>query len=336
MDLSTNYMGLRLPTPLVASASPLNDDLGNLRALEDAGAGAVVLPSLFAEQIAVENARDERLRGAGAASSPEARNYLPASAHEHLDAHQYLDFVRRARDALAIPVIASLNGASNTSWIDYAQRLQEAGASALELNIYFIPSDLAQSGRDVEQRYLDIVRSVRAQLTIPLAVKLGPYFSSPGHMALQLADAGADALVLFNRFYQPDIDTVRLKIRTTLELSRANEMRLPLLWIAILHGKLRSALAATTGVHSADDVVQYLLAGADVVMTTSALLQHGTGHMRTLVDGLAAWLEARDMDSPDRMRGLLSQGNAINPDDYQRANYIKILQGYEGAYTHEQ
>lgn len=329
MNLNTEYMGLQLRSPLVASASPLTSELPKLLALQDAGAGAVVLPSLFAEQIEAETHRNEALSNAGASSSPEARSYLLTPDTSQVQSYQYLDLVRQASSQLDIPVIASLNGVTEASWIDYARQIEDAGASALELNIYIIASDLTLSGRDIEQRYLNIVHAVRQQVRIPIAVKLGPYFSAPGHFAGELAAAGANGLVLFNRFYQPDIDTARLKIRNNLELSRSSEMRLPLLWMAILHGRINASLAATTGVHTTDDVVQYLLAGADVVMTTSALLDHGVGHMRTLVDGLSAWLESREMEGLHRMRGMLSQQNIPHPEEYQRANYIKILQGYE-------
>lgn len=329
MDLSTNYMGLTLRNPLVASASPLNADLGSIRAIEDAGAAAVVLPSIFAEQIEAEAHRYDTLTSAGALSSPEASSYFPASDDYNVGSDHYLELVRSARDAVSIPIIASLNAAHEASWIEYATLLQGAGASALELNIYFVPADITITGRDVEQRYVEIVRAVKNRITIPVAVKVSPYFSAPGHMAVELVAAGADALVLFNRFYQPDIDVVRMKISNDLELSRPHEMRLPLLWIAVLHGRVRASLAATTGVHTADDVVKYLLAGADVVMTTSALLEHGVGHMRSLVDGLSEWLEHRNVETVSRIRGLLSQGKIKNPEAYERANYIKILQGYD-------
>jgi dihydroorotate dehydrogenase (fumarate) len=335
MDLNTQYMGLQLRSPLVASASPLTGSMPELLALQDAGAGAVVLPSLFAEQIEAETRRHDALSIAGAASSPEARNYLAAPDDRQMPAYQYLDLVRYASTELDIPVIASLNGATEAGWIDYARRIEDAGASALELNIYFIASDLSLSGRDIEQRYLNIVRAVRQRVDIPIAVKLSPYFSAPGHFAGELAAAGADALVLFNRFYQPDIDTARLKVRNNLELSRPSEMRLPLLWTAILHGRIDASLAASTGVHTSDDVVQCLLAGADVVMTTSALLEHGIGHMRTLVDGLAAWLGSRGMDGLGSMRGLLSQRKIARPEEYQRANYMKILHEYRAEPSHQ-
>lgn len=329
MNLTTDYMGLQLRSPLIASASPLTAELPKLLALQDAGAGAVVLPSLFAEQIEADSRRLETQSGAGADSSPEARSYLPAPAGYQLQAYQYVDLVRCASRQLEIPVIASLNGATEQHWTDYATELEDAGAAALELNIYLLATDLSQSGRDIEQRYLHIVNAVRQRVRIPIAVKLGPYFSSPGHFAIELAAAGANGLVLFNRFYQPDIDTVRLKIRNNLELSRSSEMRQALLWIAVLHGNIDASLAATTGVHTADNVVQYLLAGADVVMATSALLEHGVGHMRTLVEGLKAWLDARGMTDLAGVRGLLAQRNIARPEEYQRANYIKILQGYE-------
>lgn len=329
MDLSTNYMGLKLRNPLIASASPLNADLGNIRALEDAGAAAVVLPSIFAEQIEAEAHRHDTLTSVGALSSPEASSYFPPSDDYHVDSDRYLELVRAAHDAVSIPVIASLNAAHEESWTTYATLLEVAGASALELNIYFVPADITVSGREVEQRYVEIVRAVKNRVTIPVAVKVSPYFSSPGHMAMELVAAGADALVLFNRFYQPDIDVVRMKISNGLELSRSAEMRLPLLWIAVLHGRVRASLAATTGVQTADDVVKYLLAGADAVMTTSALLEHGIGHMRKLVEGLSEWLEQRNVETVSRIRGVLSQGRIKNPEAYERANYIKILQGYD-------
>jgi len=328
MSLVTNYMGLSLHNPLVASASPLNDDLYNLRALEDAGAAAVVLPSMFAEQIAAEDHRHDRLSSVGADSSPETSSYFPAEQFNGRAAERYLELIRCARAAVAIPVIASLNAASLDDWVDYATQVQQAGASALELNIYFVATDLAMNSSEVEKRYLDIVRTIKQRVSIPLAVKLSPYFSSLGAMAVELGTAGADALVLFNRFYQPDINVARLKIINDLDLSLPAEMRLPLLWLGVLYGRVTPSLAASTGVRTVDDVVKYLLAGADVVMTTSALLQHGIGHMRQLVDGLDDWLERREMQSLTPIRGLLRQRNISDPAAYERANYIKILGSY--------
>ncbi|MEJ0097209.1 MAG: dihydroorotate dehydrogenase-like protein [Bauldia sp.] len=328
MDLTTRYMGLVLKNPLVASASPLNNEVANLRRLEDAGAAAVVLPSLFEEQIEAEAARRDRLTEAPAESFAEAVTYFPEQADYRVGPHAYLDLVRRARDAVDIPVIASLNGTTDEGWISYARLLEEAGASALELNVYFIPADLSLTGAAVEERYLDIVRAVRAMVAIPIAVKLSPYFSSVGNMALALEKAGADALVLFNRFYQPDIDLARLSVLPDLNLSSPSEIRLPLLWLAILSGRVKASLAATTGVTTADEVAKYLLVGADAVMTTSALLRHGVGHMAALLAGLQAWLEAREFTSLDAVRGIMDQRSLDDPQAFERANYIRILQGY--------
>jgi len=331
MDLSTDYMGLRLPSPLVASASPLNSDLDNLRTLEANGAGAVVLPSVFEEQIQREQELLDALIDRGAESFGEALSYFPSGASYAYDTANHLALVERAARALAIPVIASLNGTTDSGWVDYARDIEAAGARALELNVFFVPSDPRLSGAEVERRYLEIVTAVTESVTIPVAVKVGPYFSSPGHMAGRLAAAGASGLVLFNRFYQPDIDPATLDLAPSLELSHRDEMRLPLLWIGVLAGQVEASLAATTGVDRPEDVVKYLLAGADVVMTTSALLRHGLGHMRVLVDGLAEWLAARGAASPDAIRGRLSHRNVREPEAYERANYIRVLQSFQEA-----
>jgi dihydroorotate dehydrogenase (fumarate) len=332
MDLRTTYMGLALRSPLIASASPLNRELGTLRALEDHGAGAIVLPSIFEEEILAERREIERRTDELPASGfAEAQTYFPTPAGHGVGPERYLELVRRAKDAVEIPVIASLNCMTHAGWVDYARGLEEAGADALELNIYFIPADLTMSGRDVEQRYLDILAAVRAAVKIPIAMKLSPYFTATGAVARALAAGGADALVLFNRFYQPDIDTVTLRLSLDLELSTPSEIRLPLLWIAILYGRVPASLAATTGVESANDVFKYLLAGADAVMTTSSLLRHGVGHMRTLLDGLSALLTAREIRSLEQIRGRMSQKNVKDPTLLERANYIRMLQGYEVA-----
>jgi len=328
MDLTTRYMGLPLKNPLIASASPLNADLSNIRRLEDAGAAAVVLPSLFEEQIEAEAHRYDRLTNSHAESFPEALSYFPSSDYR-VGPEQYLDLIQHANEAVDIPVIASLNGVTNEGWVSYANLIEEAGAKGLELNIYFIPADLSLSGRDVEQRYLDILRAVRGSISIPISIKLSPYFSAIGSMALELDRAGANALVLFNRFYQPDIDVAQLRLVTDLTLSAPNEIRLPLLWLGVLSGRVRASLAATTGVTTADEVVKYLLVGADAVMTTSALLRHGIAYIGTLLAGLTQWLSARDFASLQKVRGLLSHQRANNPEAFERANYIKILQEYE-------
>jgi dihydroorotate dehydrogenase (fumarate) len=332
MDLTTKYLGLSLRNPLVASASPLNRELATLRALEDHGAGAVVLPSIFEEEILAERREIElRVEELPASGFAEAQTYFPTSTGKGLGPDRYLELVRRARDALDIPVVASLNGMTRAGWVDYARNLEQAGASAIELNVYFIPADLTLSGRDVEQRYLDILTAVRAAVKLPIAVKLSPYFSAVGAMAQALAAVGADGLVLFNRFYQPDIDTVALRLSLDLELSTPSEIRLPLLWIAILFGRVSTSLAATTGVESADDVFKYLLVGADAVMTTSSLLRHGVGHMRTLVEGLSALLEARHIQSLEEIRGSMSQRSLKDPTQFERANYVRMLQEYGHA-----
>jgi len=330
MNLATYYLGLALKSPLVASASPLNRQVATIRMLEDNGAGAVVLPSLFEEQIVAELAETERFVTAGVDSFAEALSYFPQTAARHAGVDRYLDLIGRARSAVDIPVIASLNGASDTGWTDYASLVQQAGAHAIELNVFVVPTDVTEDGRLVEQRYLDVLRSVQSVVDVPVAIKLSPYFSSPGHFVRELDEAGADGFVLFNRFYQPDIDLGTLSLRRDLELSTPSEMRLPLLWIAVLSGQVNGSLAATTGVETAEQVIKYVLAGADVVMTTSALLRHGAGHMKTLVEGLRQWLEARELNSLDEVRGQLSHRKVRDPVAFERANYIEILQGWRG------
>lgn len=331
MDLSTRYLGLTLSGPLVASASPLTGSLDNIRRLEDCGAGAVVLPSIFEEQIAREQEVLDALATTGIDSFGEALSYFPSQSSFAFNIERHLDLIERATAAVDMPVIASLNGVTDHGWIEHARAVEEAGVKAIELNIYFIPSDPALSGAAVEARYLDVLKAVKASVGIPVSVKVGPYFSAPGHMAHRLEQAGADGLVLFNRFYEPDIDLARLELVPSLELSQHDEMRLPLLWIAILAGRVKASLAATSGVESGDDVIKYLLAGADVVMTTSSLLRHGAGHMETLVAQMSQWLEARGLESPDDIRGKLSHGASANPEAFERANYIRVLQSYRFA-----
>ena len=325
MDLTTRYLGLELKCPLVASASPLNARLDNLKRLQDFGAGAVVLPSIFEEQITREQEVLDALIDHGAESFGEALSYFPAQTSYAFDTSHHLELIEQAAQALALPVIASLNGVTDSGWVDYARDIESAGARAIELNVFFVPSDPSVSGVEVEKRYADIVAAVASAVKIPIAVKIGPYFSSLGHMAGELVGAGAKGLVLFNRFYQPDIDPATLSVQTSLELSHPYEMRLPLLWIGVLAGRIDASLAAATGIDTADDVVKYILAGADVVMTTSALLRHGLGHMQVLVDGLTDWLASRRLTSPDAIRGKLSHRAIANPEAYERANYIKDI-----------
>jgi dihydroorotate dehydrogenase (fumarate) len=330
MDLTTRYLGLALKNPLIASSSPLNLDIGNIRKLEDNGAAAVVLPSIFEEQIEQEAAESQRLTAVGIDSFAEALSYFPATASYHAGAHRYLDLIREARAAVDIPVIASLNGISDSGWIEYAGLVEQAGANAIELNMFFIPADPELNGRAVEQRYLDVLRAVKQAVDIPVAMKLSPYFSAIGHFVCELDRAGADGFALFNRFYQPDIDLVALRLRRDLELSTAMEIRLPLLWIGVLAGRVRGSLAATSGVETAEQVIKYLLVGADAVMTTSALLRHGVGHVKSLLDGLTRWLDAREIASVSNIRGTMSRRRIGDPTAFERANYIQILQGWKG------
>ncbi len=325
MNLLTDYMGLALRNPLIASASPLNGELGTLRALEDHGAAAVVLPSLFEEQLSAERAAEERRHALPASGCAEAQTYFPAYGRSADGAEIYLRSVQRAKAALDIPVIASLSCLSPECWTAYAVRIAEAGADALELNLGAIPAAPELPGREVEQACVQAVAAVRAVVHIPVAVKIGPYFSALGALAEELCAAGANALVLFNRLYQPDIDIRTLRLSLEIELSSPWEARLPLLWIALLHGRLPAALAASTGVHSADDVYKFLLAGADAVMTTSALLRHGAPYMRELLAGLEALLQARGIDSLAAVRGRMSQKQLNSPAAQPRANYLSML-----------
>jgi dihydroorotate dehydrogenase (fumarate) len=323
-DLRTRYLGLELRSPLVASSSPLTGTLDGLRRLEAAGVGAVVLPSLFEEDLAEETEQVEALRATGATGA-EARAGHPDQAGYGAGPGAYLSLVTQAKQTLQVPVIASLNGVSRGGWVRYASRLEAAGANALELNIYYVSSRPGSSSSEVEWHYLDVVRAVRQAIGIPLAVKLSPYFSSLANMAGQLAEAGAGGLVLFNRFYQPDLDIETLEVRPALELSTSTELRLPLRWIAILHRRFGVSLAASTGVHSATDVAKVLLAGADVAMMTSALLRNGPDHLRRVEVGLRDWMDGHGYETVDQLRGRLSQRSIPDPATFERANYIKTL-----------
>lgn len=326
MNLNTNYMGLSLRSPIVVSASTLSEELDNILRMEDAGAGAVVMFSVFEEQIKQENARMEAVFQATSHVFAEASDYFPDLDDYHVGTSLYLEKIRRAKERVDIPIIGSLNGISPEGWIDYARQMEQAGVDALEINIFYIPADVMLSGEAVEQRYLDVIRLVRQTVSIPLAVKLNPYFSAMGHTALRMQEAGADALVLFNRFYQPDFDVQSLKVLHNLQYSDAAEIRLPLLWIAILAGKIKASLAATTGIQNAEEVIKYLLAGADVTMTASALYKHGIGHLKTMHDDLRHWMSVKGFGSLDAFKGAMSQQNISDPAAYERANYIRILE----------
>lgn len=329
MDLNTRYMGLELQHPIVASASPLSESLDGIKQLEDGGAAAVVMFSLFEEQIRQEGAAFDHFMERGTLSFAESLSYFPEIDDQPAGPDSYLDLVRRATEAVDIPVIASLNCVSSEGWIDYAKQLEQAGARGLELNIYAIEPDLGVAGQAVEERYLDILQLVKSSVSIPIALKLSPFFSAIGHMTKQLDVHGADALVLFNRFYQPDLDIESLEVSPTLRLSQAGEIRLPLLWIAMLHGNLRASLAATRGVETAVEVIKYLLAGADVVMTASALLRNGPPYLGKLRQGLMEWMDDRGFHSINQVRGVMSQRKVKNPASFQRANYIKVLESYK-------
>ncbi len=328
INLSTKYLGLKLKSPLVASSGPLCKDLATLRKLEDAGAGAVVLESLFEEQIMIESNDLDRNLWQSADVSAEAQGYYPDFGTYNLGPEKYLEHISQAKKALGIPVIASLNGVSKGGWIDYAKQMAQAGADALELNIYFVPTDITKSANDIENMYLELVEAVAASVKIPVAVKIGPFFSSIGNMALKLEKAGAGGLVMFNRFYQPDFDLEALEVVPHLVLSRSNELKLRLHWVAILFGKIKADMAITGGVHTAEDVLKSMAAGAKVAMLTSALLEQGVGHLKTLESGVREWLEEHEYNSIEQMQGSLSQKNVAHPAAFERANYVKVLNSY--------
>ncbi|HTS97337.1 MAG TPA: dihydroorotate dehydrogenase-like protein [Streptosporangiaceae bacterium] len=326
MDLTTRYLGLDLRNPLVASASPLSNTVDGVRRLAGAGVGAVVLFSLFEEQLRREAAQNAALADAGTESFAESLSYFPAEAEEDPGPRRYLNLLERAVASVDIPVIASLNGSTAGGWTDYATALERAGAAAIELNIYHLPGDPLFPGRDVEQRHVEILTTVKAVVKVPVAVKMSPYYSSTGEMALRLDRAGADGLVLFNRFLQPDIDPETLAVTSQFGLSSPAEGRLPRAWIALLAGRVAASLAATTGVEEPADVVRYLLAGADVVMTASALIRHGPGYAGVLLDGLSAWLARKGFAAVSDARGLLSVPAGADGAAYERAAYVSALE----------
>jgi len=331
MDLSTRYLGLALRNPLVASASPLSNTLDGVRRLADAGVGAVVLFSLFEEQLRREAERNARLADAGTDSFAESLSYFPAGADEDTGPRRYLSLLERAAGTVDIPVIGSLNGVTLSGWTSYARAIQDAGAAAIELNIYYIAANPRTTGREVEQRHVDILCRVKDAVTVPVAVKLGPQFSSPGEIALRLDEAGADGLVLFNRFLQPDIDPETLAVLPGVDLSSPAEARLPRTWISLLRGQIRASLAATSGVEGPADVVKYLLAGADVVMTASALIRHGPQHTAVLLEGLSEWMDRKGYTSVSDLRGMLAVPADADQAAYERAGYVRALRGANGA-----
>ncbi len=330
VDLSTTYLGMKLKNPLVVSACPLTAEITELCRLEDAGAAAAVLPSLFEEQIEHDAEEMIRVHEFGTDSFAEALTYFPEQEDYCSGPEKYLETIAAAKRAVDIPVIASLNGTSRGGWIRYARMMQDAGADAVELNVYFVAADPEQTGRDVESRCLDLVASVHESISIPLAVKISPFFSSMADMARRLSKAGADGLVLFNRFFQPDIDLESMEARPRLLLSSPLELLMPLRWIAILHGRVSASLAASGGIHDSAGLLKALAAGADVGMVASALYMNGVGHVATMLDGMREWLDANEYESVEQLKGSMSRENCPDPTAFQRGNYMKTLTSYVG------
>jgi dihydroorotate dehydrogenase (fumarate) len=330
MVLSTTYLGLQLRSPLVVgAAAPLTENIYNVKRLEDAGAAAIVLHSLFEEQLLEERFTLLHHLTHTAESHPEATSYFPQSEVFHVGSEAYLHQIRQAKEMVDIPIIASLNSSNIASWNDYARQVEQAGADAIELNIYYVPTDINLSGQEVEQTYIDIVRNVTSAVNLPIAVKLSPYFSNMANMAKQLTYAGAEGLVLFNRFYQPDINLETLEAEPNLQLSNSSEIRLPMRWIAILYGTMPVDFAATSGIHTAEDAIKMLMVGANVTMLVSVLLRHGIEHLRTIEQQMIEWLEQKEYESVSQLRGSMSQINCPDPSAFERVQYLKAIQTYQ-------
>ena len=329
MNLSTKYMGLNLKNPIVPSASPLSENVDTVKAMEDAGAAAVVVYSLFEEQIVHESGELDHYLSNHTDSYAEALSYFPEPEKFHLGPYQYLDHIAKLKKSVDIPVIGSINGVSNGGWIKYAQNIEQAGADALELNVYYIPTNPNIPGSEIEKMYIDTLKAVKSKVKIPVAIKLSPFFSSMSNMAKKLDEAGADALVLFNRFYQPDFDLEKLEVAPNLMLSTNWEMRLPLRWIAILYGNVKASMAATSGIHSHLDAIKIIMAGGDVAMMCSELLLNGVNRIEQVVEGMKLWMEENEYDSIEMMKGSMSQKSTAEPAAFERANYMKLLQSYK-------
>jgi len=329
IDLTTTYLGLNLPSPLVASASPLSRDVDGICRLEDAGASAVVLYSLFEEQLRQEEADLNYHLNAGTESFAESLTYFPQASEFHTGPEGYLNHIRKAKASVGMPIIASLNGSTLGGWTKFAADVERAGADAIECNIYYIPTDPKLSGADVEKTYIDVVRAVKSAVKIPVAVKVSPFFSNFSNMAQRLDEAGADGLVLFNRFYQPDIDLEELEIRPNVLLSSQQALRLPLTWIGILYGRVKASLAGTGGVHTAEDAVKLLMVGASVTMLCSSLMRHGINHLRHVERELRDWMEEHEYESVKQMQGSMSQIRCADPGAFERAQYMRAVKGMQ-------
>ncbi len=329
MNLKTKYLGLDLTNPIVPSASPLSRNLDSMKRLEDAGASAIVMYSLFEEEIVHESAELDHYLHYGTDSYAEALSYFPNAEEYNLEPDMYIDLLRKAKDSLSIPVIPSLNGVTPGGWIKYAKHFEDAGADAVELNVYYIPTDPRLTSHEVEERYLDVLKAVSESIRIPVAVKLSPYFSSLSNVLQRLVGAGANGLVMFNRFYQPDIDLDHLEVAPGVTMSDSSANRLPMRWIAISYGKVNASLAATSGIHTAEDVLKLVMAGADVTMMCSALLQHGAQHIGKVLADLTKWMEEHEYESIEQMKGSMSQKSVVDPAAFERANYVKALNRFK-------
>jgi len=328
MSLSTNYLGLVLKNPIVASSSPLSHTIDSIQRLEDAGASAVVMYSLFEEQITFESLYVDHYLRNNTNSYAESLNYFPEMDHYNVWPDEYLNLIRLAKESVDIPIIGSLNGVSIGGWTNYAGLIEDAGADALELNVYYVPTNVEMTGREIEGMYLDMLRQVKSAVTIPVAMKLSPFFSSVSNMAKRMVSEGANGLVLFNRFYQPDFDLESLEVAPRLVLSNSNELRLPLRWVAILYGRILADFAITTGIHNAEDVLKGLMAGAKVTMMASELLQNGVRRIKEILGEMEIWMDEHEYESVAQMIGSMSQKNCAEPAAFERANYMKILDSY--------
>ena len=328
IDLSTNYLGMKLTNPLIASASPLSEDIEKIKQMEEKGISAVVLHSLFEEQITLQEEQLNQALQQGTESYAEALSYFPDVDHYRFAPDEYISYIARVKETVKIPIIGSLNGISRGGWVHYGKKIEEAGADALELNIYYLPTKTSASCQEIEQIYLDLTGILRQNITIPIAIKLSPYFNSIPGMAYKLVKEGANGLVLFNRFYQPDIDLIEMSVVPDLELSRSTELRMRLRWVAILYQKIKADLAITGGIHTVEDIIKSILVGANVTMMTSALLEEGIPYIDELLKGTEEWLRRNQYHSINEIRGLLSQQNVKETDAFERANYMKVLQSY--------